>query len=288
VLRHSSIVSTTMPVSMAPPTPAIHREGLTKEESLCSFQTPLNETESTKKDDQAEHDYYPVNEVRSLETRAAELSQPLPTLNLMPTGCGILQRLQLVGVFPTARWLDDVTMPPDVKEMFGGTPFHALGEYRVAHLDLVDSLQHSKQVTIIVNSGVEGMKTGYWGGTFDRKTHQCVAKFDFTGDLETTSTVKEQQTPDSLVFTKFENFEFLDCLGEITPPGICSTQLEKLVGITVEFLLRLDWKGLLHESLIEITDRSPRKERRQRAIQRMTPRRQKRSTVVLEEQWLAF
>lgn len=281
-----------MSISMAPPAPAIHREGLAKKEFLTPFQTPLDETESSSKEkksnadgeesdegDQAEHDYFPVDEVVSLETRAAQLSHPLPALNLMSTG--ILQRLQLVGIFPTARWLDDVTMPPDVRELFGGTPFHALGEYRVAHLNLVDSMQQQKQVTIIVNSGVEGMKTGYWGGTFDRISYKCVAKFEFTGEFETT--VKEQQTPSNGLFAEFENMEFLDCLGASTPPGICSTQLEKLLGITVEFLLRLDWKGLLHESLIETKDRSLRKERRQRAMKRLTPRSAKRSTFFLEQ-----
>eukprot|EP00980_Cylindrotheca_fusiformis_P001419 scaffold345_cov134-Cylindrotheca_fusiformis.AAC.30 len=278
---HQPLLSFTLmtTVSVATSTPP-HREGLRMDHYLRSCQRPTDETESpgtttsssheikSNENNQAEHDYFPVDEVHSLEMRAAQLSQSLPTLNLVPTG--ILKRIQLVGIFPTTRWLNDVTMPADVKELFGGTPFHALGEYRVAYVGLIDSMQQCKEMTIIVNTGVEGMKTGYWGGTFDRNTYKCVAKFELARDADTTAI--HQNTTEVQSFAKFANFEFLHCLGAETTPGICSTPFETLLGIIVEFLLGLDWKDFLHESLIETIDRSSRKERRKRAMKRFTPR----------------
>ena len=57
-------------------------------------------------------------------------------------------------------------MPPDVKEMFGGTPFFALGNYRVVTFDIKDYSGVVHPIIMIVNSGVIGMKLSYWGGAF--------------------------------------------------------------------------------------------------------------------------
>ena len=157
-------------------------------------------------------------------------------------------------------------MPPDVKELFGGTPFFALGEYRVAHVDVKDARGTIQRMTLIVNRGVEGMQFGFWGGAFDRHPpHLCLARFQGASEGMTTI-VQRKNRRSPLSFSDYANLEFAD--------SICSagtTQLEQLVGVAVEFLLfHADWQGL-PPSLIEIRDQSPRNERaRQRTS--TTPR----------------
>ena len=155
-----------------------------------------------------------------------------------------------------------------VVELFGGTPFFALGEYRVAHLQVQDARRRTTLLTLIINTGVEGLLTGFWGGAFERgPPHSCLARFENTGDLETT--VKEQHSKRlDWVFHEFENLEFWDAGFQGAVPGICLTQLERVLGVAVEFLLGLDWNHLLPESLVEIRDMSPRAERQQRAGRR--------------------
>jgi hypothetical protein len=273
-------------------------------------------------------DDYPSDQIQSLQDRHDELAQPLPILATIPTGCGILLNLQLVGIFPTARWLSDPTMPPDVKEMFGGTPFFALGDYRVAHLDLQDASGTLRPLTLVINSGVKGMKTGYWGGAFCRtKPHGCIARFETTGDAETTivqrrpillesSPLPEEEEEESVppltasvtdstntlsttststlgslsgtsdsssssatasrFFTEYKVLEFVapKFQGGIAP-GICQTQLEKLLGVAVEFILtEADW-NVLPSHLVEIRDFSPRAERKK---SRQRPRLEKETS----------
>jgi hypothetical protein len=235
---------------------------------------------------------FPLDEVHALERRHQALSRALPVVDRIPTTCGIVQNLQLVGVFPSARWLTDPTMPPDVKELFGGTPFFALGEYRVAHLDLQDGSGRKQPCTIVVNAGVPGLLTGYWGGAFGRHPpHICWARFETTGELETT--VKErrrkpkrklQKQEEDWLFQEIDSIEFCEANfqgGSL--PGICNSQLERLLGTTVEFLFSLDWNAVLPESLVEIRDSTPRAERKlQRARQPATPRK------LVDEQAFAF
>jgi hypothetical protein len=234
--------------------------------------------DSDDADEYADDEFrFPSDEVESLQRRHRALVRPLPTVHRIPTACGIFQNLQLVGVFPTARWLTDPTMPPDVKELFGGTPFFALGEYRVAHLDIQDASGAMHSLTLIVNKGVEGLLTGHWGGVFGRyPPHACWARFETTGEHETTVKEHHKKKPtcpeEAWVFEEFEMLEFREENfqgGKL--PGICHSQLERLFGTAVEFLFTLDWNALLHESLVEVRDMSPRLER-QRARQRMTPR----------------
>ena len=243
---------------------------------------PLFENDYDDDDDENDEIYFPIEEIVAVETKNKHLETPIPVLRFIPTGAGILQNLQLLGIFPTTRWLMDKTMPADVKEMFGGTPFFALGEYRVAHLVIMDAKQEKHQVTIIVNTGVEGMKTGFWGGTFNRYTFECLAKFEFTGDFETT--IKEQKNTNGFgdaTFSAFENLDFANGFCDSTHIK-CDTQLERILAIAVEFLLSLDWRDILPECLIEVRDKSPQLLRRRRAIERSTPRKTRRKLVFEE------
>mmetsp|Transcript_43017 Transcript_43017/g.104135 ORF Transcript_43017/g.104135 Transcript_43017/m.104135 type:complete len:270 (-) Transcript_43017:29-838(-) len=226
-------------------------------------------------DEEPEHDTLPLDEVKSLQERAEALEHPMPVLNFSPaSGGGVLQRVRLVGIFPTARWLQDPTMPADVKELFGGTPFHALGEYRVGYLDLQESIltaTHRHKLLMIVNTGAPGLETGYWGGAFDRLTNKCLAKFECTGELETT--VKEESNPGGGdFFVGYDNTDFPEFVDGKTPPGICVTPFEKLLGVTAQFMIQLQWTGVVHDSMIDILDKSSRDERKQRARNRLKPR----------------
>jgi hypothetical protein len=237
----------------------------------------MDQQASSEDDDDDDESNFPYEELCALQRRHRSLSRPLPNLDRIPTACGILQNLQLVGIFPTARWLTDPTMPPDVREMFGGTPFFPLGEYRVAHLEVQDAVGSKKALTFIVNSGVKGMLTSYWGGAFSREgPHSCWARFQGAGEFEATiagQQSKRKRNGEEWSFQEFDCLEFCEeSFKSGSAPGKCNSQLERLLGIGVEFLLDLDWKTAVPEAMIEICDMSPRMERRRRARRRATPR----------------
>jgi hypothetical protein len=225
-------------------------------------------------------DDYPTEQLVALEKRQRDLHENLErpisnTIDTLPTGCGIISNLQLIGIFPTARWLNDPTMPPDVKEMFGGTPFFALGDYRVAFLDIKDASDKILSLKLVVNSGVEGMKLGYWGCAFlQHLPHSCVARFESTGDMETTIIERPAGTVTTkdadFVFQEYQHLEFAS--DSVVRDDISTnTQLEKLLGVAVDFLLtQVDWNGL-PQALLEIRDTSPRAER-QLARRRASPK----------------
>lgn len=230
--------------------------------------------------------YFPEEEVYSLRLRHKK-SNPTTasTLGLIerpPIACGVVQRIHLLGIFPTCRWLaDDPTMPPDVKELFGGTPFFPLGEYRVADVEIIDGAKTVHPLSVIVNRGVEGLETGYWGAAFSRQSpHECWARFETTGKHETT--VKEE--PATTGRTAFQEYdesvvEFCDeYFGKGTIPGTCSTQLERVLGLTAETLLELEWSACLPTEFLQIRDTSCRLDRKRRA--RITKQRASRSLKV--------
>jgi hypothetical protein len=195
-------------------------------------------------------DDFPSDQLFSLQQKQEKLPEPVPTLPILPTGCGILLNLTLVGIFPTARWLTDPTMPPDIKELFGGTPFFALGDYRVVALDIKDSRGRIQPMTLVVNSGVEGMNIGFYGGAFSRTPpYTCLARFENEGTMETTIMAKYVDW--------FREFPCLEFYGDSS-----RSQLESLLGVAVDFVLeQADWQGL-PKALVEVKDTSPRAERK--------------------------
>ena len=206
----------------------------------------------------------PVEEIDSLRRRCDPFSLPRALLERPPVACGMIRTIQLLGIFPTTRWLTDPTMHPDVKELFGGTPFLALGDYRVALVDLLDSSGTTHALIVVLNRGVEGMLTGHWGAIFERSyPHRCWARLEATGENETS--VKSEPLGDA----RYQEFSCIDFCEHYFEAGvvswICTTQLEKIFGLTAEFLLALEWTDLLPMDLIETRDKSCRLERKRRA-----------------------
>jgi hypothetical protein len=207
---------------------------------------------------------YPIDEIDSLQRRHDRIPLTGAVMERPPIACGIIRRIQLIGIFPTTRWLSDPTMHPDVKEQFGGTPFFALGDYRVAHVDLLDGSGTTHGLTVVLNKGVEGLMTGYWGAIFERNyPHACCARLDVAGENQTS--IKA----DALFAPRFHEFGCIDFCEEYFEGGavswICMTQLERILGLAAEFLLGLRWSDRLPNELIEATDSSCRLERKRRA-----------------------
>lgn len=233
---------------------------------------------------------FPVDEIHSLLRRHQALSRgPAGVMERPPLAGGVLKRVQLLGVFPTCRWLVDATMPPDVKELFGGTPFFPLGEYRVANIELLDGVGTLHPLTMIVNTGVEGMLTGYWGAVFEQKApHVCWARFETPGERGGRVHEEPRRKSDGTVsgrartfFQEYDGLDFTDeCFTEGSTHGVRRTQLERILAITAEFLLQLDWSTWLPEHLIEVRDTSCRLERKRRA--RITRQRASRALLVDE------
>lgn len=235
----------------------------------------LSSVSSTPIEDQLPTITPPLDELVSLQRRRACLPRLPAVIERPPIACGVVKNVELLGIFPTCRWMADATMPPDVRELFGGTPFFALGEYRVANLDLLDAAGTLHPLIVVVNKGVEGLETGYWGAAFGRDAfHPCWARFQTTGTQETT--VKEEHYENSKAsgggrpfFEEFDCLSFNDeHFGEGYSPGTCKTQLERILGLAVEFLVDLEWCDWLPDSLVEIRDASSKLERKNRAIER--------------------
>lgn len=222
----------------------------------------------------------PLHEIESLRRRHEGLSQQVGRIEHPPIACGIVRNLKLLGIFPACRWLIDPTMAPDVKELFGGSPFFPLGEYRVADFDLRDASGNIHALTIVVNTGVKGMEASFWGAVFEQGgSHHCWARFSTTGPNETTVTEEprsekqggEEETKSKSKRSPFEEYDCLefdnDYFQGTGSPGKCSTQLERILGLLAEFLLEgLDWNTWLPDDLLEVRDRSSKLERRKRAI----------------------
>lgn len=231
---------------------------------LCDEGNALADIEGPFACDSPPTIFYPIHEIDALIQRHKRLSYEGAFFERPPVACGTVRRIQLLGVFPTTRWLADSTMHPDVKEMFGGTPFFALGCYQVAHVDLLDGCGTVHFLTLIVNKGVEGLSTGYWGAIFERNSpNECWARFKSIG--EKTTTVKAE----TLASSRFVEFGCVDFnedyfQGEKVP-GICSQQVERVIGLTVEFILAVEWSNYLPEDLIVLRDTSCRLERKRLA-----------------------
>lgn len=224
--------------------------------------------------------HFPIDEVRLMTKRRREqqqqqehcdIHQCLGIIEDPPFACGIVKRVELMGIFPTCRWMGDVTMPPDVKELFGGTPFFPLGEYRVANIDIVDAARTHHSLTLILNKGVEGLLTGYWGAAFaTNPPHACWARFETTDTHETM--VREEHVALPLteaskgLFHEFDSLEFCDdYFKEGFAPGTCTTQLERILGLTAKFLLDIEWKDWLPDAMLEVRDTLSKLERKRRA-----------------------
>ena len=239
---------------------------------------------------------FPSDQVSNLRRRRQALSSELSprpcTISVIPTTCGIFRNLELIGVFPTSRWLNCPTMHADVKELFGGSPFHGLGEYRVSHVELHDGAGTLHDLVLIVNTGVRGMDVGHFGGIYKRTIAQqhpdrveqieCIAqlqqsrvfevhRFQLYNQLKfnTEQSIQEngKLSEKSRWFVPFpEWLEFLTTKSEATvgtPSCLPKTQLEQLLEIASEFIVEsVDWDSMLHPSLIEVRDMSPRVERR--------------------------
>jgi hypothetical protein len=215
-------------------------------------------------DDESTSIACPIDEIDSLQRRHDRLSVTGDVLERPPVACGIVRRIQLLGIFPTTRWLADPTMHPDVKELFGGTPFFALGDYRVAYIDLLDSSGTTHGLIVVLNKGVEGLLTGHWGAIFEKRyPHECWARLEASGENQTS--IKAE----ALVNTRFHEFRCIDFCEDYfetrAVSWICTTQLERILGLAAEFLLGLEWSDRLPEELIESRDRSCRLERKRRA-----------------------
>ena len=164
-------------------------------------------------------------------------------------------------------------MPPDVKELFGGTPFFPLGEYRVARIEIVDAKRTLHSLTLILNRGVEGLLTGYWGAAFaTNPPHACWARFETTDTHETT--VREEPMASPMTDASRGTFHEFDCLDFCDDsfqagfaPGTCTTQIERILGLTAKFLLEIEWKDWLPDTMLEVQDRVSKLERKRRARQ---------------------
>jgi hypothetical protein len=248
---------------------------------LISTDMDGESTSSTASDDPKPPIYFPVDEILYMTRRKRQqqqqqqqqqegnIHQTFGVIEGPPLAGGIVKRVELMGIFPTCRWMGDVTMPPDVKELFGGSPFFPLGEYRVANIDIVDASKTLHSLTLIVNKGVEGLLTGYWGAAFaTNPPHACWARFETTDSHE--STVREEALPlsdsSSGIFQEFDCLEFCDdSFSAGFAPGTCTTQIEKILGLTAQFLLEIEWKDWLPDSMLEVRDTSCKLERKRRA-----------------------
>ena len=240
-------------------------EGKEETETECTFDhAPTSITYPMIFNDEPVFVSCPVDEIDSLRRRFDQISLPRALLERPPVACGMIRTIQLLGIFPTTRWLTDPTMHPDVKELFGGTPFLALGDYRVAVMDLLDSSGTTHALVLVLNKGVEGLSTGHWGAIFERNyPHRCWARLEATGENETS--VKAEPFGNAR-YQEFSCIDFCDCYFEAgTVSLICTTQLEKIFGLTAEFLIALEWTDLLPMDLIETCDKSCRIERKRRA-----------------------
>ncbi len=215
--------------------------------------------------------YFPIDEMLMMVERHDMLGRPLGIIERPPVACGVVKRMELIGIFPTCRWMTDVTMPPDVKELFGGTPFFPLGEYRVANIDVIDSAGTLHSLTLILNKGVEGMLTGYWGAAFARNDpHECWARFETSGSHETSvreeCDIKSSKLIPRSLYQEFDRIDFCEEYFEAGfAPGSCKTQLERILGLTAQFLLDIEWKDWLPDKLLEVRETSSKLERKRRA-----------------------
>jgi hypothetical protein len=244
---------------------------------------------------------FPFDQFSNLQKRRQDILSLLPdssssTIPTIPTTCGIFNNLQLLGVFPTSRWLSDPSIHPDIKELFGGSPFHGLGEYRVSQVEMKDGAAINHNLLFIVNTGVRGMNVGYFGGIYRRfgdgdARIECIARIknarvievpkfhlsrkENTEDLEDQQQRNHQRKewfalfPEWLEFLTFEEGQTSGVVDDEESGGEedeesprISTQLEQLLGIATEFIIEgVDW-DILHPSLIEVRDMSPRAERK--------------------------
>eukprot|EP00934_Nitzschia_sp_Nitz4_P003852 Nitzschia sp. Nitz4//scaffold7_size249615//50326//51322//NITZ4_001151-RA/size249615-snap-gene-0.221-mRNA-1//1//CDS//3329558364//3842//frame0 len=216
---------------------------------------------------------FPSSQVNTVQLRHIAVQESLPVQRHVPHACGVFSTYRWVGTFPTSWWLADPTMPPDVKELFGGTPFFALGEYRIATMEIRDSAENLHSITIIVNKGVEGLQTGYWGGAFSTSLpNKCWAKFETTGELETTVTQQTGCKENALGETIFQGYDDMEALELDNPCGvkraIYHTQLEQVLGLAAEYTLSLDPEEWLTGNLHAPIDTSSKLERRIRARRR--------------------
>ena len=101
-------------------------------------------------------------------------------------------------------------MPPDIKEMFGGTPFFGLGHYRCLAFDMRDGKGAVHPIVMVVNSGVTGMQLGAWGCAFlacDEKgigndicAPTCIARFEATATSNENNDEQDTASFQTIIF----------------------------------------------------------------------------------------
>jgi hypothetical protein len=161
----------------------------------------------------------------------------------------IVTNLILLGYFPTVKWKDDPMMPE-----FCAYHKFRIGYYQVANCDLCDASGNVMQLTVVVNVGDGDCNSGYWGGVFQRYApHDCIAQFESSGDTETTTRQQQQQQQEgvsndvpAVVFVEYEGLRFPKFQGDqedeidyfsCLSPGICETQLEKILAVTMDRMM---------------------------------------------------
>lgn len=228
---------------------------------------------------------YPVDAMEALRRKRSDLGgdTSLPAATLLPparTGgrFDVVAQVRLLGCFPTAAWRADPALPDFVS-------YHTfrIGYYAAAECVITDAEGTETGLVLVINQGDGDCNTGYWGGVFERHVpHRCVARMRSVGDMETAvrevegivgfvpyaegedhvdgaagldNEGGEECPPGIICFPRFksnekeeESEEEEDARIEYFSglfPGLCQTQLEKILGITMGRMMQArEWRML--------------------------------------------
>uniref|UniRef100_A0A7S4JD07 Uncharacterized protein n=1 Tax=Odontella aurita TaxID=265563 RepID=A0A7S4JD07_9STRA len=210
---------------------------------------------------------FPAEQVDALRSKVSDLGTDLPASSSIPsveTGnrADIVTNVRLLGIFPTAQWQSDPTIPDFVSDCHN----YRIGYYNVAECDVTDAAGTTTRLVLVINAGDGDCNTGYWGGAFESEgRHSVVARFESVGDTETA--VEEESGGISgfvtyaegegdigenervLQFPQFKDPEEEDMEGveyfSGLFPGTCRTQLEKIMGVLMGRLMQgREWRAL--------------------------------------------
>lgn len=182
----------------------------------------------------------------------------------------VLSNVRLHGTFPTASWNQDPNMPA-----FCAYHNYKIGAYYVATFDLLfvqaattmtTTTTTSLPCVAIINRGDGDCNSGYWGvisrqqqqqqKSDKKKQYQVIAHIQSTGDTETTITQQshdeKSDDDDMSLLSRYttqviafpenqpqdehndeDECPYFDGLS----PGICRTNLEKILGIAVHVIM---------------------------------------------------
>lgn len=208
---------------------------------------------------------FPTDQVANLRSKSSELGAELPapaSISSIETGnhTDIVTNVRLLGIFPTVEWKSDPTMPD-----FVGYHKHRIGYYNVAECDITDAAGTKTRLVLVINAGDGDCNTGYWGAAFESKgANRVVARFRSVGDTETATEEEgggiqgfvpyneKSEGEGGLHFPLFKEDEDEDEDEEERVayfsglwPGMCGTQLEKLLGIVMGRLMQgREWRAL--------------------------------------------